>query len=87
MLDNNRELLESALNTLQDIFIVFNLDGSLVRWNRSGNEVTGYSDDEAASMNIAQFFPESDRARVSMTIARGLEQGSELGVDGRDGRI
>lgn len=89
MLDNNRELLESALNTLQDIFIVFNLDGRLVRWNRSGNEVTGYSDDEAALMNISQFFPASDFERVSKTIVMGLESGwasVEMDLLCKDGR-
>ena len=88
-LDKNRGLLESALDTLQDIFIVFNLDGSLVRWNRSGNKVTGYSDDEAASMNIEQFFPVSDLERVSKTIASGLEEGwasVEMNLVCKDGR-
>ena len=41
-LDRDREFLESAIDTLEDIFIVFDLSGELLHWNRSALKITGY---------------------------------------------
>ncbi|MBU1671132.1 MAG: PAS domain S-box protein [Actinobacteria bacterium] len=67
--------LESAIDTLQDIFIVFDLGGRLLRWNLRGVEVTGYDEDELADMNIRNFLGNGDFERVSAAIALGIQEG------------
>ncbi|MFH1148944.1 MAG: PAS domain-containing sensor histidine kinase [Actinomycetota bacterium] len=67
--------LESAIDTLQDIFIVFDLGGRLLRWNLRGLEVTGYDEDELADMNIKSFLGNGDFERVSEAIAVGIQEG------------
>ena len=58
-LREEKAFIESALNTLPDIFCVFDLEGNVIRWNRTLCEVTGYSDDAIASMKTPEFFGEN----------------------------
>jgi PAS domain S-box-containing protein len=74
-LEESRGFLEGAIDTLEDIFIVFDLEGHLLSWNKRGNEVTGYTDAEAASLSINSFFTPRDLVRVTETIAQGLAEG------------
>ncbi len=60
---------EAALDVLQDTFYVFDAEGRLLRWNRALRVVSGYDDEEIASMRPDEFFVEEDRDRVSEAIA------------------
>lgn len=74
-LKSERAFIENAINTMKDIFIVFDLEGNFVVWNTMANEVTGYSDEEIASKRPTDFFRDEDAKRVAETIARGLVRG------------
>lgn len=67
--------IENAINTLKDIFVVFDLYGNLSIWNRSALEITGYTEQEAETLSIADFFSKDDFGRVAETITRGVEEG------------
>ena len=88
-LDKDREFLESAIDTLEDIFIVFDLSGELLHWNRSALKITGYRSEEVAGMSITDFFDTSERERVFSTVATGIQTGYasiEFGLVCKDGR-
>jgi two-component system NtrC family sensor kinase len=80
---------EGALNTLKDIFFVFTLEGRFVRWNESLGRVTGYSNDEIASMRPVDFVVKEDAPRVLAAIRATMKNGFttlETRIWTRDGR-
>ena len=81
--------IENALNTLQDIFFVFDLEGRFLRWNRTMNTATGYTDQEISLKKAIDFFREDERERVNKAIQKGIEEGSasvEAIIVTKDGR-
>ena len=63
-LRGEKNFIEDALNSLSDIFFVFDLNGKFLRWNKTTNAVSGYSDAEISSMQPADFFLKEDKQRV-----------------------
>ena len=76
-LRDERRFVEEALDTLQDVFYVVDADGDLLRWNQTVTDVTGYDDDELASMNVTALFAESDVPRVLGSIEAVVDEGSD----------
>jgi PAS domain S-box-containing protein len=74
-LRKEKAFIENALETLKDAFVVFDLEGKLLRWNTTVNEVTGYSDDEIASMSPTAFFRREDSHLVNDAIAMVIQTG------------
>ncbi|MFB6304241.1 MAG: PAS domain S-box protein [Haloferacaceae archaeon] len=74
-LERYREYTDRLLDGIDDLFFVHDEAGNLLRWNRSLAEVTGYADDELASMNGVDFVPEAERARTAEAIERVFETG------------
>jgi PAS domain S-box-containing protein len=70
-LRNQQELLDQILAAIDDVFYLIDDDGDLIRWNESLVDVTGYDDEEIASMEAADFFTGVDRERVREAIAEG----------------
>jgi PAS domain S-box-containing protein len=89
ILKEEKKFIENALNTLQDVFFVLDLEGSFLRWNKTMNAVTGYSDREIALMTITDFIRKDDMERVSEAIREVFTEGSvnieAIGVT-KDGR-
>jgi PAS domain S-box-containing protein len=73
-LREEREFIDQALDTLDDLFYVVNTDGSLRRWNKRLPEVTGYGDDEIADMEVCDFFPDEERGRIDEAITQALNR-------------
>jgi PAS domain S-box-containing protein len=63
--ESEKQFVESILSGMQDVLVVFDLEGNFVRWNRKVIEVTGYSDDELADMNMTSLFDEEGMARAA----------------------
>lgn len=55
-LREEKAFIETTLNTMPDVFCVFDLQGNPIRWNTALREVTGYDDDEIRSMNASDFY-------------------------------
>ena len=51
--------IEAILQVLPDIFFVIDLDGSIVRWNRAGELITGLKAAEILEKSALDFFPRS----------------------------
>ncbi|MDQ2073703.1 PAS domain S-box protein [Haloarcula sp. H-GB4] len=67
-LREEREFIDQALNTLDDLFYVIDTDGSLRRWNERIPEVTGYSNDEIDDMPVSEFFPGDEHETIAAAI-------------------
>jgi PAS domain S-box-containing protein len=64
-----------VLDALDDLLFTFDERGRFRQWNRAVVEVTGYDDDELASMSPADFFEAGDAERVSAAVAEVFETG------------
>lgn len=74
-LRQERDFVEKALDTLNDIFYVVGTEGELRRWNRRLPDITGYTDDEIAAMQANDFFPDDQADRISAAIEETLATG------------
>ncbi|MFZ3138463.1 MAG: EAL domain-containing protein [Thermodesulfovibrionales bacterium] len=70
-----RAFTENALNTLKDVFFVFDLEGKFLRWNKAMNEVSGYSDEEISLIKPADFFLKEDIQQIEEAINRTINEG------------
>jgi PAS domain S-box-containing protein len=53
---NEKNFIDSAIDSLPGVFYVFDENGRLLRWNRNLEIVSGYSDEEIQKMNPLDFF-------------------------------
>ena len=74
-LRGEKNFIEDALNSLSDIFFVFDLNGKFLRWNKTTNVVSGYSDAEISSMKPADFVLKEDIRRVMDAIKMVVKEG------------
>ncbi|MDO8727519.1 MAG: PAS domain S-box protein [Candidatus Methanoperedens sp.] len=75
-LRKEKAFTESALNSLQDVFYVFDLNGRLLRWNKSLSAITGYSDEEISLKEPTDFFLGEDIQRISNAIEMTMKNGT-----------
>lgn len=76
-LEAEREFIEEAINTLQDVFYVLDSAGELVRWNDTLVEKSGYTEPEVRDMDLEDFFVEDDAERVAESIATAFSEGND----------
>ncbi|MFC6717825.1 ATP-binding protein [Natrialbaceae archaeon GCM10025810] len=74
-LEHSRTYTNRVLDAVHDVFYVLESDGALHRWNESVRAVTGYADDEIASMNPVEFFDEGDRELIDDAMTEAFETG------------
>jgi PAS domain S-box-containing protein len=88
-LRREKAFLESALNTISDIFYAFDLKGKFLYWNKAVKDVTGYSDQEVALKKPTDFFSVKDIVPISGAILRIFRDGfakQEADLVLKDGR-
>jgi len=76
ILKEEKKFIENALNTLKDLFFVFDLEGRFLRWNQRISAVTGYTNREISLMKVTDFFQNDEKERVSKAILEGIKKGS-----------
>ena len=74
-MESESAFVRGALDALDDIFFVFNLDGEFVHWNETVTEVTGYTDAEVAAMAPTDFVADEDVESITAAIGRAIEDG------------
>ncbi|WP_424002114.1 sensor histidine kinase [Haloarcula salina] len=74
MEDRCRVLME-ALDTLDDVFYVYDADGQLLYWNARLNELFDKTDAELEGMAPTEFFVAADRPDVEAALADIFESG------------
>ena len=75
-LESDEELLDEALDVLDDVFYMLDAEGNIVRVTDRAAEVTGYSRSELLSMSPLELFVPEDRTEVERDIQTALETGS-----------
>ncbi|MDD2336704.1 MAG: ATP-binding protein [Geobacteraceae bacterium] len=76
ILKEEKSFIENALNSMKDIFFVFDLEGRLIRWNETINAVTGYSDREIALMKPLELLRSNDAWKIAKVIQTAAKEGS-----------
>ena len=71
-------LLTQALDTLDDVFYIYDTDGGLVYWNQRLNELYGLSDEELAGMTATEFFEPGDRGVIEAALGEVIETGETV---------
>jgi PAS domain S-box-containing protein len=66
---------DSIINNMPGIFYLFDHSGKFLRWNRRLELVSGFNDQEIASMSPVDFFMEKDRAYISSRIEKAFAEG------------
>jgi PAS domain S-box-containing protein len=69
------DLVDRALDSLEDVFYVLDTDGSLRHWNERANELTGLDDGELVERDPSEFFVDRDAGEVAAAITEVLETG------------
>lgn len=89
-LEREQAITARTLDTLQEIVVLFDREGRLLRWNRALNEVTGYTDEEIAGMSRADYHSVEDLARIEEAMLDVWRTGEPRMVEARlvvkDGR-
>lgn len=74
-LEDEKRFIEGALDTLTDVFLVFDLNGRFQRWNKTVTKVTGFSDHEIASMGPMNFFSADEGRKAIEAIQKIYQEG------------
>jgi PAS domain S-box-containing protein len=74
--DQQERITTQVLDALEDLFYVFDTDGSLRRWNSRVPELTGYTDRELTDMQAVEFFPEDERETIADAFGTTLADGT-----------
>lgn len=75
-IERQRNFIESALNSLDDIFFVLNPAGEIVRVNDVATEELGYSEAELVGSRASQHFVSESRDSIQTGIAEALTEGA-----------
>jgi PAS domain S-box-containing protein len=75
-LQKEKAFTESALNTLTDIFFVFDMGGKFLRWNKTMTTILGYTDEDISVMKPTDFFSGEDIQRVAEAIGKVMKEGN-----------
>jgi PAS domain S-box-containing protein len=67
--------IDGALNAAIDAFVIFDLKGRPLKWNRVVAEMTGYSDRELGSLNVMDVVAKERRGDVARTLKKTLKDG------------
>jgi PAS domain S-box-containing protein len=65
-----------TINALPGVFYMFDSSGRFLRWNQYFKEITGYSDNELATMNAPDFFSALDRERIAAAMEAVFRDGT-----------
>ncbi len=70
-----RDFSNVILNSLPDIFYVFDQAGKFLSWNKNLEQISGYSGEEIEEMGLLDFFIGPDRVLIQEKIQEGFDKG------------
>ena len=88
-LSKEQKFIVDALNTMSDVFYVFDFQGKCLRWNKAFSKTLGYTDDEIATRSPIDYFTGSDVqviAKAMERISKGQSVTVEAALNAKDGR-
>ncbi len=69
------ELLRESIDTLDDLFYVFDKNGNFLYWNKTVQKITGYTQKEIESMSPSDFFEGKDKEKIRNAIEKTIKTG------------
>jgi PAS domain S-box-containing protein len=82
--------LESIMSAISDIIYVIDLEGSLIKWNKAAETVTGYAPEELREKRALSFFAPEEQPMVAEAISKCMALGKaevEAGLFCADGSL
>jgi two-component system sensor histidine kinase/response regulator len=73
-----RDFSRSIVESLPGIFYVIDADAQLVRWNKSFQDVSGYSAEELFRMSVLDFFKEPDKSHIAERMLQVFSEGQAV---------
>ena len=73
--EREQKLSDAMIDSMPGTVYLFNLQGRLLRWNRTFVGASGYPDEKVATMHPLDFFRAEERGRVLEAVQRGFESG------------
>jgi PAS domain S-box-containing protein len=70
-----RVLADKLIDSLPGVFYFYDANGKFIRWNKTFEEVTGYTSEEIAVMHPTQFFADDEKEYITERIMGVFEQG------------
>ncbi len=59
-----RDLSDTIINSLPEVFFIFSIDGKFLRWNKNVELITGYTTDEVSKMHPLDFFTDEHKSLI-----------------------
>ncbi|MEX0720762.1 MAG: PAS domain S-box protein [Balneolaceae bacterium] len=75
--EHNNALLGAIVDSSDDAIISKKLDGTITSWNRSAEQLFGYSSDEAVGQMVTMLFPDERYSEENMIMDR-IKQGERV---------
>lgn len=75
LLKKETAFTENTLNTMEDVFYAFDLNGKFIRWNKRMLKVLGYTNEEISSMKPTDFFKGEDKNKIATAIDAAIKEG------------
>lgn len=91
-LQKEKEFIDTALDSQIDTFFVFDpVSGKAIRWNKAFRKISGYSDEEIASLKVPDtYFSNEDLNKTISFVKKVLKKGTgkiELELVSKDGSL
>lgn len=77
VIERERMLSDSVINSLPGIFYLYNREGRFLRWNRNFETVSGYSSEEMQRVHPLEFFDDADKELLTQKIANTFLHGED----------
>ena len=61
---NEKELSDSIINSLPNVFYMYNRKGKFIRWNANFETITGYTTDEIKNLSPIDFFSGEEKTKA-----------------------
>jgi two-component system sensor kinase FixL len=74
-LETEKKFIEGALDTHTDAFVVLDLSGRFLRWNKALTNVTGFSNRDITSLRPEDFFSNDRGEKAAASIQRIIDEG------------
>jgi|GEM_PF-5808568 len=69
------QFINDLIDTLDDVFYVFDAQGHFIRWNKALEQVSGYSHVKISRMEPADFFTKKGAANIAIAIREAFRKG------------
>jgi PAS domain S-box-containing protein len=80
-LEEEQQFVQSIFDALPDPLYAFDTDGYPIRWNDEFEDVTGYTGDEIAGMDVTEFVPEDETEKIATNFQEILETKESVAVE------